>query len=324
MLERYLVFWLGLLSLAAYRWSDWFAAVVDPFTWSAPYLKHLIAMTMFAIGWMLPRDEVNQVVHRWPTVLAGTGIQFVTMPLLAYGMGRLWQLEGEQMIGIVMVGCVPGAMASNVLTLVARGNASYSVSLTTTATLLSPLVVPLTLRIALIGQQGVDPLVFLKSAGTLLVMVVLPVIAGHLASRGFPDWQQAARKIGSTIANLAILWIIAVVIGLNRDKLQNMQFDLLWALVGVNLGGYAAGYLGGCVLRVPDRMRRALTLEIGMQNAGLGATLAADLFGPAAAIAPAVYTFGCMLTGTVLARLWAGYSPRTSPDSAAEVPPSEA
>ena len=63
----------------------------------------------------------------------------------------------------------------------------------------------------------------------------------------------------------------------------------------------------GVVMKLPDTMRRALTLEIGMQNAGLGAVLARQLFESreAIAIAPAMYTFGCMLTGTLLAGIWA-------------------
>ena len=78
-------------------------------------------------------------------------------------------------------------------------------------------------------------------------------------------------------------------------------------LLIVNVGGYLAGYRAGWAMRLPEPMRRALTLEIGMQNAGLGTVMALSLFPnqPAAAILPATYTFGCMLTGTILARIWA-------------------
>jgi BASS family bile acid:Na+ symporter len=109
------------------------------------------------------------------------------------------------------------------------------------------------------------------------------------------------------LANLVILWIIAVVVALNRERLHQLSPTLLIALVAINVGGYLAGYGGGRLMRLPSAMRRALTLEIGMQNAGLGAVLSRSLFpdDPAVAIAPAMYTFGCMLTGTVLARFWA-------------------
>ena len=81
---------------------------------------------------------------------------------------------------------------------------------------------------------------------------------------------------------------------------------LLTALLLINLTGYASGYGVGIRAGLPEAYRRALTLEVGMQNAGLGTVLAASLYGPTtiATIPTAAYTFGCMLTGTVLAVFW--------------------
>jgi BASS family bile acid:Na+ symporter len=303
-LERLLLIWLTLLGLVAYYWVRFLPAAVDPFVASAPYLSYLFAVTMFAIGSILPRDEVRQVARRWPTVLGGTAIQYASMPLLAYGIGRLFGFQGPWMVGIILVGSVPGAMASNVLTLVARGNVSYSLSLTTSATLLSPLFVPLVLWLAL-SQWVSFPIG--DVSWKLCWMVVLPVVAGHLISRRFAPWYAKACLVGPVIANLTILWIIAVVVAKNRRQLADLESVLLVALLTVNLGGYLAGYTGGYLIRLPASMRRALTLEIGMQNAGLGATLATLLFphAPAIALPAAIYTFGCMFTGTILARLWA-------------------
>ncbi len=299
MLERFLLIWLLLSSGVAYFWPE-------PLTATKPALSWLIAVTMFSIGLMLPRDEVRQVFRRWPTVFAGTAIQYAVMPLLAFAMGKAFGLTGDAFIGIVVVGCVPGAMASNVLTLNARGNTSYSVSLTTTATLLSPIAVPLVLALAL-HSSGVDAEILKKSSKTLVITVVIPVIVGHLLSRRYPKLEKHSQKYGALVANLAILWIIAVVVAMSKSQLQQLRLDLFGALLAVNLLGYAAGYGGGWGMRLPEPMRRALTLEVGMQNAGLGAALAVKLFPDQAgvAIAPAMYTFGCMLTGTMLAHMWA-------------------
>lgn len=313
MLQRLLIVWLAASSLAAFYWTVVLPGAPDPFRKdvNAVVLKWLIVVTMFAIGWMLPRDEVWQVARRWPMVLAGTLLQYGTMPLLAFVCGKLFGLTGDHLIGIVMVGAVPGAMASNVLTLLARGNASYSVSLTTLATLLSPLAVPLALRIFLATDTDVEPWFYLKLSRDLLLTVVLPVVTGYLFARWKPQWERQAGRIGSTVANLAILWIIAAVVGQNRDQLREVSGNLFLALLALNGLGYLAGYLGGWTLRLPEPMRRALTLEIGMQNAGLGAVLATTVFEghSATAIAPAMYTFGCMFTGTVLARVWSIYAP---------------
>ena len=317
LLERYLLVWLVLLCWIAYSWPAWFGeSSGDPFVATLDWFGYMIAVTMLAIGSLLPREEVTLVFRRWPTVLGGTAIQYLSMPLLAYGIGRLFGLEGPWMIGIVMVGCVPGAMASNVLTMIARGNVSYSVSLTTSATILSPLIVPFVLWLSLGRMVNNFPVgkVFFQLCWT----VALPVVLGHCASRVWPLWHRAARMVGAIIANLTILWIIAVVVAANRDKVSEIDLRLLSALSAVNLAGYVTGYLGGRLMRLPEPMRRALTIEIGMQNAGLGTMLATSLFPDAPVALPAaLYTFGCMFTGTILARIWAEWSERHSDHSRA-------
>lgn len=308
-LERFLLVWLVLSSLAAYCWTAWFPGAADVFVASKPALGGLIAATMLAIGSMLPQDEVRQVARRWPVVLGGTAIQYLSMPLLAYVIGIAFGLKGPTLNGVILVGCVPGAMASNVLTLAARGNVSYSVSLTTSATLLSPLVVPLALWLTLGQWMQLD----VTDVGRkLLVRVVLPVILGYLLSRYSRLWRAVAERVGSIVANLTILWIIAVVVGDTRDQLSHSELTVLVALMAINVAGYLAGYGGSRLMRLGEPMRRALTLEIGMQNAGVGAWLATEFFQkqPTTAIPPAMYTFGCMLTGTLLARLWAEFGSR--------------
>ena len=316
MLQRFLIFWLILLSAVAWFWprlaGDLGIPSFDPFVRSKPALSWLIATIMFSVGCLLPREEVRQLLGRWPSVLWGTCLQYTSMPLLAFSIGHLFQFDQATLIGVVVVGCVPGAMASNVLTLLARGNVSYSVSLTTCSTLLSPLVVPLALWLALGKASGLDPL---EVAQNLVLIVSGPVLLGFFACRRFPDLEKFMQTAAPILANLTILWVIAVVVALNRDRLAQGMAGVLAALLLINLLGYAAGYLGGAALRLPEPMRRALTLEIGMQNAGLGTTLVLQLFPtlPTAAIPPAIYTFACMLTGTLLAHAWSWSESRRLP-----------
>lgn len=314
MFQRLLLIWLTASSALAFYWPKLFPAAADPFGKEAGdvYLKWLIVITMFAIGLLLPRDEVNQVCRRWPMVLAGTCVQYSVMPLLAYLAASVGGFEGSLFIGIVVVGCVPGAMASNVLTLNAKGNTSYSVSLTTMATLLSPLAVPLVLGLALASEESVNRQKLIDASKFLLLAVVVPVVVGHLIGRLATKWERPIRRWSELVANLAILWIIAAVVGRSRSPLSEMQVAVVFALLTVNIGGYLCGYGSGAALRLPEPMRRALTLEVGMQNAGLGAALAVALFPeqPGIAVAPAIYTFGCMLTGTALATAWSMISVR--------------
>lgn len=306
MLQRFLLFWLILLSAVAVFWDQFIPFDFHPFHASKPYLSYLFAITMFVIGALLPADEVREVFRRWHTVLSGTFVQYTIMPGLAFLMSLFFLNNPELRIGIILVGCVPGAMASNVLTLAARGNVSYSVCLTTSATLLSPLVVPLFLYLAVSGTDIDAVQLAIDTFVKLLLQVVIPVIVGHMLARSFPQFSRFMQLIGPTFANLSILWIIATIISLNQDRLQKVFLSLAAALLVINILGYLCGYLAGAVIKLDESKRRALTLEVGMQNAGLGAVLASDLFPGKELIAlpPALYMFGCMLTGTILAQIW--------------------
>ncbi len=307
MIARYMLLWLSLFSLLALMWPEWIGTGFDPFLWGdddtrSQVLQCLFAGAMFSLGWLMPRAEVLEVAKRWPVVLGGTTLQYVTMPALAFAVGKLFGFEGNTLIGVVMVGCVPGAMASNVLTLMAKGNVSYSLSLTMSATLLSPLVVPFALLVTLRQTVPIKPG---PVAWNLLWMTVIPVILGHLAGHRVPGLlQKWAGSWAAAFANLVILLIIINVVAESRETLRQASFWLPLALLSINLLGYASGWAGGWAMKLDVSMRRALVLEIGMQNAGMGALLAGKFFGSEAAMPAALYTFGCMLTGTILARIW--------------------
>jgi BASS family bile acid:Na+ symporter len=303
MLERFLIVWLSLLSGLAYVWPHLFPSVVDPFVASKPIQPYLIAVTMFSVGCLMRRDELRQVVRDWPSVVAGTILQYTATPLMAWGFGRLFGLSGGHLIGVIIVGCVPGAMASNVLTMIAGGNVSYSVSLTTVSTVVSPVVVPVAMYICLRDTVPVD---LWGTARDLFLIVVGPVIAGRVLCRFIPSLESVMGFVAPVLAPLTILWIIAGVVGDNRASLGQGVAGVIGALASINLVGYLIGYWGGAALRFPEGVRRALTIEIGMQNAGLGVILARQLFPqyPEAAIPPALFTVGSMITATLLVQAW--------------------
>ncbi len=313
LVNRFLLIWLMLLSIVALSWpTD--SPVGNPFAASKPYLTQLFMVTMFAVGSLMARDEIAEVFRRWPSVFSGTAVQYTVMPLLAYVAARIFPLEEDLLLGLIIVGCVPGAMASNVLTLMARGNVSYSVSLTSAATMLSPVVVPFVLFLAT-GHTGIDRgELARKAAVELCTMVIGPVVAGHLLVRWIGPLEKFLRTYGALIANLSILWLIATILHVSRSKIfpsngpfpTAMMGTLIGALILVNILGYAGGYFGGVLLGLSESKRRALTIEVGMQNAGLGSVLALQLFPghPMVGLPSVLYMFGCMLSGTVLAQVW--------------------
>ncbi len=157
----------------------------DPFLAAKSYTNWLISTAMFAVGALLPIDELRQLMKSGRSVVLGTFAQYFSMPLLAWIAIQIFRPNTELATGILIVGCVPGAMASNVLTMTARGNVSYSVSLTTCSTLLSPLVVPQALALFLDQDVQYDD----EAAVILLVQQV--------ALRSFLDISAVASGRGS-------------------------------------------------------------------------------------------------------------------------------
>ncbi|MEZ6090642.1 MAG: bile acid:sodium symporter [Pirellulaceae bacterium] len=252
--KRWIFPWLCVLSLIAYFWPE---ATLDPFVASKDWLSIMIAVTMFCLGTLLPADEVRRLLRQLPQVGLGTLTQCLVMPLSALLVVQSVGLEGGYRLGVILVGCVPGAMASNVLTLAAGGNVSYSVSLTVMATMLSPITVPwLLVLMAGLSQSEVtvEPWPMMK---TLVGTVVLPVVVGFILARKSIRFDCVAQRFGPLLANVVILWIIAVVVGLNRDRLSIIPLSLLLALLGMNLLGYIGGYVAGMIARMDEPMRRA-------------------------------------------------------------------
>lgn len=297
-----LLFWLVVSSGIAFVWPVKLVGL-DPFVSASWLIWSLIVVTMFALGTLVQRDELRPLGERPWWVVLGVLTQVTVMPAAAWLVTWMLPLDEEIAAGVILVGCVPGAMASNVLTSTARGSVAYSVSLTTMATLLSPLSVPALLWIVS-GAKADHSLA--KPAILLACLVVLPTIVGYLLSQRSLRLRRIARRYSSRVASIALLWIIATVVAGNRQKLVGVGGMLLLALLTINLIGYAAGVGVGALARLPQKYCRALTLEVGMQNAGLGTALAVSLHGSdtIATIPTAAYTFGCMLTGTILASYW--------------------
>ncbi len=318
-LSKYLLLWLVLVCVLGFFWKRLFgASAPDPFTLNGNQMATLISLTMLAVGSLLPPDEVKGVAKNWPKILGGTFVQYVSMPLLAFCVAKAFHLTGGYFIGVMLAGCVPGAMASNVLTLTARGNVSYSVGLTTSATLLSPFVVPGTLWL-FFRDHNVD-VDFLSVMINLLLTVVLPVVVGFTLSSTSKLWRKYSDVFAEIAANIAIIWIISAVVANNGEKIADLKLSTITAIVILNILGYLAGYWGGAALKLTPGMRRALTIEVGMQNAGLGTTLATIFFKdqPEAALICASYTFECMATGVILAQCFRIAAERAERRSAAE------
>jgi len=292
---RYFAVWVVLGGLAAYCWPE-------PVRFLAPGNKWFFALTMFGIGVVLRMEDFRRILKSPSVVLIGSAAQFTIMPLGAFVVSRLLRLPDELAIGLILTGAAPGAMSSNVMSYIAKADTAYSVSLTTVSTALCPLLTPgLTFLLAKGTEFHVS---ILTMTVDLMVMVIIPLFAGFAVRHCLGERLKKILPVFPAISATFIIFICSLVIALNRERLRELTGVVLAAVLALNIGGMLAGYGVGSLFRMQVARRRTLSIEIGMQNAGLGTVLALKHFGPGATIPTAVFVFVCIITASVMASFW--------------------
>ncbi len=264
--------------------------------WMRPALQPAFALTMLAVGTLVRPEQVRAFARTPLRPLAGLAGQYTIMPLTAAAISLLFD-DPQVRAGIVLVGCMPGAMASNVMTVLLHGDLILSVTMTTLATLATPLVIAVWLPLLADTRMGVP---VGAMAWNATWMVVLPVAAGiaFRAWRSEGPWRWWDR--GATLlASLAIVLIVLVVVAANHDRLATLGPKLALGMLGLNLAAYGLAFLAATAMRWPAVQRRTLVIEVGMQNAGLGSVLALAHLGEAGAVPSALYTALCVVTAAV-------------------------
>ncbi|NND15015.1 MAG: bile acid:sodium symporter family protein [Eudoraea sp.] len=267
----------------------------------------LLMIIMFGMGTAMSLADFKGVARMPKGVLVGLMVQFSVMPLLGFGLAYLANLPPEIAAGVILVGCSPSGLASNVMAYISGSNLALSVSLTAVATLLSPLLTPLWMK--LLADQLV-PIDFFAMLWSITKIVILPIIAGllfhHFAHGRFP-WLDKAMPIVS-MAGIAI--IITIITAAGRDDLLTLGLTLIAVVIIHNLMGYLFGYYGSRLIGLKQQDARAVAFEVGMQNAGLASGIAVELGKLATmGLAPAVFGPWMNISGSSLATFWRDRKP---------------
>jgi BASS family bile acid:Na+ symporter len=291
---KYFALWVILFGLVAYFLPAPFVALKD-------YNEWFFALTMFGIGAVLEIDDFKRIAQKPVIVLIGSCAQFSIMPLGAFLLTKLFAFPPEIAVGLILTGSAPGAMASNVMSYIAKADTAYSVSLTTVSTLLCPLLTPgLTFLLA----GSILKVEFGKMVLFVTMTVVAPLLLGFGVRHYLREKIEKVVAIFPAISVTFIIFICSLVIALNRDRLIMVTGPILAAGLILNIYGMLAGYGVGSVFRMAGRRRRTLAIEIGMQNAGLGTVLALKYFGEKATIPAAIFVFICIITASIMAEVW--------------------
>lgn len=263
----------------------------------------LLGVIMFGMGMATKVEDFKVVFSRPADIAIGCVAQFTIMPALAWALSRLFGLDEALALGVILVGCCPGGTASNVITYLAKGDLALSVGMTSVSTLLAPFLTPaLTL---LLAGKAVDVDACGMFVGILWV-VILPIILGFAAKRYFPGFTARIARFMPTVSSVVICVIIALVLSANAKRLSSGGLTVFLVVALHNLCGLALGYVLAAALRLSEPKRRALCIEVGMQNSGLAATLAAVHFAayPMAALPGAIFSVWHNLSGAFVARMF--------------------
>ncbi|MFC0273987.1 bile acid:sodium symporter family protein [Metabacillus herbersteinensis] len=271
------------------------------FTWIAPHIPLLLGIIMFGMGLTLSLDDFKGVLKAPKSVLLGVAGQFTIMPLLAFGLATIFKLEPEVAVGVILVGCCPGGTASNVITFLAKGNTALSVAVTSVSTLLAPILTPA--LILLFASKWLP-----VSAGSLFVSIVqivlLPIILGLIVQMLFRKQVEKSVTALPLVSVVGIVAVASAVVAVNSERIAETGLIIFSIVILHNVLGLLFGFLLAKAFKLDFSDQKAISIEVGMQNSGLGAALAIAHFSPISAVPSAIFSVWHNISGPLLATWW--------------------
>ena len=276
-----------------------------------PLLSLALGTIMLAMGLTLTFDDYRSLARVPRALLAGVGLQFVVMPLSGFVIAKALALEPGLAVGLILVACCPGGTASNVVTYIARGHVALSVAMTMASTLAAVVLTPLLTGWLAGAYVEIDRWNLLTN---MIAIVLLPVVLGTALNRLFPRAAGAVSAVLPLIAIVLVILIVGGIVGGAKAQIAEYAGTLLLATFLLHASGFALGYVLARWLRLGEIEARTISIEVGMQNSGLGSGLAktpafaaqfADVAQAALAPVPAaISAVWHVVIGSLLAGWW--------------------
>ncbi len=267
------------------------------------WVNYLLMIVMFGMGLTLKLEDFRLIFTRPKDILIGCIAQFTIMPVLAFMLGKLFNLDADLLAGVVLVGTCPGGTSSNVITYLSKGDVALSVGMTSVNTLLAPVLTPAITYLMLRTMITVDAFSMFLS---IVKVVIIPIGMGFIINKLFGTITQRLTKILPFVSVVAICFIVAAVVSHNSEKIFSAGLLVFAVVILHNLLGYACGFGFGRLLHMDIAKIKAISIEVGMQNSGLATSLAATAF-PDLAMATvpgAVFSVWHNISGAILANFY--------------------
>jgi BASS family bile acid:Na+ symporter len=289
----------------------------DVFKQIAPYIVTLLGIIMFGMGLTLSLDDFREVVKRPLEVGIGVVAQFLIMPLLAVLLTRIIPMPPEVAAGVILVGCCPGGTSSNVMTYLSKGDVALSVACTSVTTLAAPIVTPFLVWLLASQYLPVDAWAMFIS---IVKVVLLPLAIGFAAQKLLPKVVKAAVPVLPLVSVVGIVLIVSAVVAASKGAIATSGLMIFAVVVLHNGLGYLLGFFAAKACGLSLAKRKAIAIEVGMQNSGLGAALANAYFSPVAAVPSAIFSVWHNISGALLANFFSGRTEETDPVEAVTRP----
>ena len=267
------------------------------------WINYLLMVVMFGMGLTLKFSDFAIVFKRPKDIIIGCIAQFTIMPLLAFALGKIFGLETGLLAGVILVGTCPGGTASNVMTYLSRGDVALSVGMTSVNTLLAPFLTPAITYLLLKTSVTVDVMSMFLS---IIKVVIVPIALGFIINKFWGKYTEKVSDVLPLISVTAITLIVAAVVSHNSERILQTGAIVFAVVILHNILGYAVGFALGRILKLPMAKKKALSIEIGMQNSGLATSLAGSAF-PDLAMATvpgAIFSVWHNISGALLANVF--------------------
>ncbi|KQU72244.1 sodium transporter [Ensifer sp. Root31] len=292
---RTFALWVILFAVLGFVFPDIFKQIT-------PYIVTLLGIIMFGMGLTISLDDFKEVAKRPFEVGIGVISQFLIMPLLAVLLTAIIPMSPEVAAGVILVGCCPGGTSSNVMTYLSKGDVALSVACTSVTTLLAPVVTPFLVWTFASQYLPVDAMAMFMS---IVKVVLVPLALGFLLQKLLPGPVKAAVPALPLVSVAGIVLIVAAVVGASKGAIASSGL-LIFAVVVLHNGlGYLLGFFAAKAAGLSLAKRKAIAIEVGMQNSGLGAALANAYFSPVAAVPSAIFSVWHNISGALLANYFA-------------------
>ena len=292
--------------------------IPDAFGWVRGNTQtFILGLIMLTMGLTLTTVDFQILARRPLDILIGACAQFLIMPLVAYTLVHVFQLDSALALGILLVGCCPGGVSSNIMSLLCKGDVAYSVGMTCASTLLAPVMTPLLMQLTAGKIIEIDAVgMFLN----ILIVTIIPVGTGCLL-----NYRYASKPVFPLLQSLMPGVSVACLACIVGGVISTVHDDLIaggWLLFGWtflvvfchNSLGYLLGWLTGRIAGFNTPKKRTLSIEVGMQNAGLATVLAGTFFAsqPLSVLPCAISCAWHSISGTILAGFYLWHNCNTS------------